>query len=54
MKNKIEYNTKSLLAATKALLAPGRMTVIHCGVCSNNGTLTNGSECKACEEIKEK
>ena len=51
---KKEYNTESLIAATNALLEVGNITVIHCGVCSNNGTLTNGSECKACEEIKEK
>jgi hypothetical protein len=46
---KKEYNTESLIEATKALLTPGPMTVIHCGVCNNDKKLSDDSECQACK-----
>ena len=46
---KQEYNTESLIEATKSLLTPGPMTVIHCGVCNNDKELSDGSECQACK-----
>jgi hypothetical protein len=46
---KKEYNTESLIEATKTLLEVGNITVIHCGVCNNDKKLSDGSKCQACK-----
>ena len=41
--------TSNLHEATKSLLTPGPMAVIHCGVCNNDKVLSDGNECQTCK-----